>query len=85
MARKSTVVYLYTEKKIRLIERGVCFLERSQYQRFLQFERLYIFITLRQTKCIFVTTKVKGLISHNIREINSLIQNHWSVFTQTGF
>ena len=85
MARKSTVVYLYTEKKIRLIERGVCFLERSQYQRFLQFERLYIFITFRQTKCIFVTTKVKGLISLNIREINSLIQNHWSVFTQTHF
>ena len=64
------MVYLYTEKKIRLIERGVCFLERSQYQRFLQFERLYIFITFRQTKCIFVTTKVKALISQNIREIN---------------
>ena len=31
MARKSTVVYLYTEKKIRLFERVVRFLERGQY------------------------------------------------------
>ena len=31
MARKSTVVYLYTEKKIRLFERGVRFLECGQY------------------------------------------------------
>ena len=32
---------------------------------------------------MFVTTKVKALISQNIREINFLIQNHWSVFTET--
>ena len=31
MARKSTVVYLYTEKKISLFKPGVCFLERGQY------------------------------------------------------
>ena len=42
-----------------------------------------IFITFGQTKCIFVTTKVEALISQNIREINFLIQNHWSVLTET--
>ena len=31
MARKSTVVYLYTEKKISLFEPGGCFLECGQY------------------------------------------------------
>ena len=31
MARKSTVVYLYTEKEISLFEPGVCFLECGQY------------------------------------------------------
>ena len=40
MAGKSTVVYLYTEKKIRLFELGVRFLECGQYWRFLQFEKL---------------------------------------------
>ena len=31
MARKSTVVYLYMEKKIKLFELGVRFLECGQY------------------------------------------------------
>ena len=31
MASKSTVVYLYTERKISLFEPGVCFLECGQY------------------------------------------------------
>ena len=34
MARKSTVVYLYTEKKIRLFEQGVRFLERVNISDF---------------------------------------------------
>ena len=42
-----------------------------------------IFRIFGQTKCLFVTNQVKALISQNIRKINFLISNHWSVFTET--
>ena len=92
------MVYLYIGKKIRLFVRGFWFLECGQYYWFLHFDRLWVgadrleiqkfekkkkFVTFGQTKCIFATTKVVALISQNIRKINFLIQNHWSVNAET--
>ena len=89
MARTSGVLYPYTciKKKIGLLERVVCFLQRRHCRRRSQFQRLWRWRqpaeNLKIRKKIYFAFPLGK--DFNILEYNEnfLIRNHWSVFTET--